>query len=292
MLATWRSCPHKFKLEYLEHWKPRTESVHLHAGKAFAEGLEAARRAHYEEGKSPADSLAEGIRALTLAYGSFECPPDSAKSLPRMLGALEFYFDRWPLGSDPAQPARIKDRLGIEFSFLEPLPITHPVTGDPLLWSGRADQVCEYAGGIFIEDDKTATQLGASWARQWNLRSQFTGYCWAAKNGAARIPVQGVLVRGVSILKTKYDSAEAITYRPDWMIERWFDQTMRDIRRIIEQWAWGHFDMNLDHACAEYGGCTFQQTCMAQDPLPFLETAFQRRKWDPITRTEMVMEAV
>ena len=36
MLATFRSCPQKFFRQYVEHWKPKAESVHLVAGGAFA----------------------------------------------------------------------------------------------------------------------------------------------------------------------------------------------------------------------------------------------------------------
>lgn len=43
MLATFRSCPQKFFRQYIQHWKPKTESVHLIAGGAFAAGIEAAR---------------------------------------------------------------------------------------------------------------------------------------------------------------------------------------------------------------------------------------------------------
>ena len=52
MLATFRSCPQKFFRQYVEHWKPKAESVHLVAGGAFASGIEAARRAFYEKGVS------------------------------------------------------------------------------------------------------------------------------------------------------------------------------------------------------------------------------------------------
>ena len=44
MLGTFRSCPQKLYRQYLQHWKPRGESVHLVAGGAFAEGIEAAGR--------------------------------------------------------------------------------------------------------------------------------------------------------------------------------------------------------------------------------------------------------
>lgn len=287
MLAALRSCPQKFALTYMQHWKPRTESHHLHAGGAFAKGLEAVRRAFYQDHKDADTSLQAGIRALLAAYGEFQPPDDSPKTAARMAGALEFYFSKWPLGSDPAVPAVIGDRLGIEFSFAQPLPLNHPETSEPLIYCGRADQVCDFAGGRYVEDDKTASQLGASWSRQWDLRSQFTGYCWAARS--AGIHVQGVLIRGISILKMKYDCAEAVSYRPEWQVERWLGQTVRDIQRAIRCWQDGYWDWSLDHACTEYGGCTFRQICLMQDPQPFLDLNFERKYWNPLTREETLL---
>ena len=50
MLASFQSCPQKCFRTYLEHWKPKAESVHLVAGGAFARGVEVARKAFYEQG--------------------------------------------------------------------------------------------------------------------------------------------------------------------------------------------------------------------------------------------------
>ena len=285
IMASFRSCPQKAYLEFIEHWKPQTPSVHLHAGAAYAAGLEALRIAFYVEGASPEEALERGLSALMTSYGDFECPPDSAKSLERTAGALEFYASRYPLGEDKAIPLTLPGgRRGIEFSFAEPLDIPHPTTGDPIIYAGRMDMCCSYNGLSLGEDDKTASQLGASWPRQWDLRSQFTGYVWGAAR--AGIKLDGFLVRGVSILKTKYDTLEAITYRPDWQIERWEEQIRRDVRRMIACWDEGYFDYNLDHACVEYGGCVFSQACQMREPLQLLEQRFERRKWDPVTRTE------
>lgn len=284
MLACLRSCRQKFFREYVQHWKPRGLSIHLHAGKCFASGLEAARRAYWQHSLPPAAALRAGLDKLSEEWGDYISPPDSAKSLHRMLGALEHYFTVYPFEMDPAVPAKIGDRLGIEFSFAHPLPVLHPVSGEPLIYCGRADQIVEYAGGLYVSDDKTASQLGGSWSQQWDLRSQFTGYCWAAKAGG--INVAGVLVRGISILKTKYGDAEAITYRPDWQIRRWLDQTTRDIKGAITAWREGYWDWSLDHACTEYGGCSFKQICTVEEPQGFLELNFQRKQWNPLTREE------
>lgn len=283
IMATVKSCGRKAQLEFIEHWRPKDLSVHLHAGASFASGLEVARRAFWIEGKSAEDAVALGYGALLAAYGNFECPPDSAKSAERTAGAYAFYCDRFPIaGTEPVMLPG--GQRAIEFSGAEPLEIPHPETGDPLLYSWRADQIINYAGGRFIEDDKTTSQLGASWSRQWDLRSQFTGYAWGCAK--AGVQVDGVLVRGVSILKTKYDTAEALTYRPQWQIDRWYEQLNRDIKRLIGMWESGCFDYNLDHACAEYGGCLFRGVCVLPEPSQWLEQFFERRQWNPLTRKE------
>lgn len=284
-MKTFKSCARKAYLEYFEHYKPKAPSVHLHAGGAFAHGLEAARRAFYEQGRPHEECVGAGLEALLHFYGDFECPDHIAKNPTRMCGALEFYFANYPMTSDSIHPYEWSPgKYGIEFSFATPLPVDHPVTGSPLIYSGRADMVGVMAGGLFIEDDKTASQLGASWQNQWDLRSQFTGYCWSAQQSG--LAVDGVLIRGVSILKTKYETQQVITYRRKWEMERWLEQLCRDLERMKTMWAEGYFDYNLDEACNEYGGCLFKRVCMSNEPEPWLRDYYERRKWDPLTHTE------
>lgn len=289
MLATFRSCPQKFFRQYVQHWKPKAESVHLVAGGAFAKGIEVARKAFFEEGASHLTAQSAGLKALIEHYGDFECPPDSAKSLHRTAGALEFYFEQYPFGQDGMDPVTFPDgRRGIEFSFAEPLPFHHPVTGDPILYTGRSDMVANFAGGIYVVDEKTTSSLGASWPRQWEMRAQFSGYLWALR----RIGVEpaGAIVRGVSILKTKYDTMQAITYRSPYELERWEEQTCRDLARMQRMWEEGWWDYALDHACAEYGGCSMTQVCKSSDPEIWLPSYFEKRVWDPLLRKETTVE--
>jgi hypothetical protein len=224
------------------------------------------------------------VQALLQAYGDFECPADSPKSAQRMAGALVFYFDTYPIESSGEPIMFAGERRAIEFSFLEPLPFLHPVTKQPVLYSGRADSILNFAGGVWVNDEKTTSSLGASWGNQWDLRSQFTAYCWAASR--AGLKVDGVLVRGVSILKTKYDTQQVLTYRSDWEIDRWLAQVQRDLTRMQECWEAGYWDFNLDHACTEYGGCAFRRVCRSPEPDTWLPMDFERKIWDPVTRTE------
>jgi hypothetical protein len=317
MIASLRSCPQKMFRTYMQHWKPKTESVHLVAGGAFAKGLEVARRAFFEgRAQTPTISYfpgedgmekrevtwaehdceigdregaeALGLGALIAAYGDFECPPESAKSLERTAGALEFSFASYPLGADGMTPILLPNgKRGIEFSFAEPLPINHPVTGDPILYTGRLDMIANFAGGVYIEDDKTTSSLGASWSRQWEMRSQFTGYGWALKQ--IGVDTAGALIRGVSILKTKYDTQQAISYRAPWELERWLEQVVRDIQRLEQMWRGDWYDYNLDNGCAEYGGCNLVQVCKSANPETWLPMYFEQRVWDPLARRQLTV---
>jgi hypothetical protein len=273
----------------VEHWKPKGIGVNLLAGKAFAEGLEATRRAYFEEGRDFDRSMGAGMHALTVAYGDF-IPPDfgsgAYKTLERMLGALEFYFSQWPIDSTP--PHKMPSgSYAIEFSFAQPLPFRHPESGEPFIYAGRADMICDAFEGVYIEDDKTASALRDNWTQQWELRSQFDGYCWAARENG--ISINGVLVRRVSILETKYERADVITYRSAWEINRWLRQVGRDLERAIACWRSGYWDYALDEACNSYGGCPFRKICKAQNGQEWLPMDFERRKWDPLERVETLL---
>lgn len=287
ILSAFRSCPRKFQLQYVEHWKSLTTSVHLVAGGAFAAAIESARTAFYVEGRSAADAEAAGLSALIAHYGDFNCPDDSAKSLERMLGAFEFYLYHYPLGADGADPITLPSgRRGIEFSFAEPLEVRHPVTGDPILYTGRSDMIANRHGtGVWIYDEKTTSSLGATWGRQWEMRSQFTGYSWAARRQG--IKTAGAIVRGVSILKTKYDTLEVPTYRSDYEIDRWESQTIRDVQRMIRCWEDGYWDYSLDGACTDYGGCSFVPICKVSNPEEWLPAKFTQKVWEPLARREL-----
>lgn len=288
MLGTLKSCQQKFNYTYLQEWKPKGLSVHLHAGKSFASALEATRRAYYTSCQSSERSIAIGLGRLMHEYGDFECPSDSAKSLERMMGAFEYYWSRYPLGDPKSFPLTLPGgKLGVEFTFAHPLPINHPETGDPLLYSGAMDAIYSHAGDTYIIDEKTTSQLGASWSRQWDLRAQFTGYAWGCREAGIR--VAGAIVRGVSILKTKYETQECITYRPEWQVNRWYSEMLTIVHRAIASWKNDQWLHDLDSACSEYGGCPFRQCCTVQDDQPWLESYFERRHWDPISRAESLL---
>jgi hypothetical protein len=291
MRSHFLECPRSWLLGSLLSLKSPGTNVHLHAGKAWAEGLEIARRCFYELKMPARESVATGLNALIQSYGDFEAPSHgsgNAKSLDRMIEAFSYYFTCFPLETDPVQPYTPPGgKPMIEFSFTLPLAddLLHPETGEPILYTGRADMVGTYAGAVSVYDDKTTSALGASWANQWLLRAQFTGYCWAARQ--FNIPVTQVVIRGIAILKTQFNHAQVITHRSDHLVDEWHFQIQRDIRRAISCWKEGYYDANLSDSCSGFGSCAFLQPCQSNNPVPWLTGGnYAVRAWNPVTREE------
>jgi len=279
MRGAFSACPQKFFWEFMRHLQPSLVSVHLHAGAAYAKGLEVARKAYYGDGVSAQTAKGLGGKALIEEYGEYEPPSNSPKTLEGMLGAYSFYLEQFPFETDTLTPFRGSD--GVEFSFALPIPGTaHPATGEPILYMGRFDMLGQIGGDLWVVDDKTTQALGPSWSKQWDLRGQFTGYCWAAREYG--YDVKGALIRGVSILKTKFGHAQALTYRPQWLIDSWLEQLARDVNRMIALWEEGHWDRNYDGACVSYGTCQFHTLCSVPEPERWVKADFVERQWNPL----------
>lgn len=288
MLAALKACPQLFYKVYIAEWKSKGLSIHLHAGGAFSKGIETTRRLFYDHNWTADDSVAFGMWTLIQSYGDIIIDEESAKQCLDMAGAFLFYWDNYPLNHEAAYPIILPGgRRAIEFSFVHPLGIAHPVTDQPILYSGRTDAILQYAGAPYIFDEKTTGQMGPTWPRQWKLRSQYAAYSWGAKE--AGIPVKGVVTRGVCILKTEYKTAESIDNFLDWELDRWYSEALEWISDAIRYWKTGRWRYNLDSSCSSYGGCGFQNVCKNEDESPWLETYFERRHWNPVTREETVL---
>ncbi len=275
-------CPRKFYHAHILHLRPKEESVHLVAGAAFAKGLEVVRWAFYAEKLDVDAALCKGLVALIAEYGKFELPDEDKKSLISMCEALVGYFDNYHPGTDPAQPYMVNGKPCVEFNFALPIPdCFHPDTGLPLLYAGRFDMVSVFHDQLMGVDEKTASQLGATWADQWPLRAQFIGYAWGARH--FELPLMGTLIRGVGLYASapRVRFAQAITMVNEVRIERWLNQLKRDIHQAIACWKEGFWDYRLDTACTAYGGCVYKDICLVNDPNPWY-SKYRVFKWDPL----------
>lgn len=284
MRSAFVSCPRKFLFRHLMHKAPPWPSVHLHAGGAFAAGLERVRKGFYLKKESPEDALAEGWVRLMQEYGDFETVKPTNKTAHGMGEALISYFDEYPLEREILLPYTPPGgEPAIEFKFGIPLPIAHPETGDPIIYCGRFDMLGVQNGHLFVVDEKTTGSLGEYWARRYELSAQFTGYCWAARELGYGAPV-GAIIRGIGILKTQINHVSLPLMRPPFMVDEWYDQLLTDIQRMIDAYQKMKFDANLSDACGSYSGCDFLPVCsVPADSRPgLLQINYVEREWSPL----------
>jgi hypothetical protein len=261
-------------------------NVHLLAGGAFAKALEVTRRQFFLAKMPPEDAVACGLEALWSAYGpDADLPEDNPKSCSVIANALVAYFDKYPLSTDFVRPITVEGALTVEFSFSFPLSVKHPVSGLPILYTGRCDAIADYRGQLFTCDEKTTSRLGDSWPAKWPLRGQFIGYNHGChQNG---LPVVGTIVRGVAVRKSgEVDFAEALIFHPQWMVDRWLEQTELTVARMVAAWESGQWAYNFGYACE---GCTFNRLCTTPDWQTFREPYFKENSWNPLTLPEPLL---
>jgi hypothetical protein len=280
-LSAYRRCPRRFFYEFIWNKVGDDTNVHLHAGGAFAKGLEVTRMEYFTNKRPLDESLALGGLALIKFYGDFT-PRDTNdnKSLPMMLGALGYYFERWPIDQFIV-PAEIGGKPAIEFSFAVPFPkVKHPDTGQPITICGRFDMIAQ-AGSILLgEDDKTASMLGTQWLNKWRVGNQITTYCWGAKQYG--IPLQGFNIRGIGLYKRGYEGVDAITYRKAWQLEEWERNTEATLNDAIRDYQRGYWSANWADACNSFSGCPYLMLCESAEPEQWLKVNFKDRTWNPL----------
>lgn len=273
------------------------QRVHLVAGRAFAAGICAVRRAFYGEGVSdPYDLLKAGLAAVRANYDyTGSMPQWCYKTVDRVESALAFYLDKWPLADERLIPVRFHNgTLGIELCESMPTPLQHPTTGATIPFVANFDMLAQdrETGMYWIVDEKTTGKMGDTWALQWALDSQLTGYCFVARRllrlmGDKTAEVAGAIIRGVSFLKTEHAGMECMEYRQPWELERWYYQMMRDMNGWIAAHRNGYHDGVYDHACALYNSpCEYSKLCKAHDPERLIDGNYNIKHYNPLNRED------
>lgn len=285
IITDYKACPLKAFYSGIFRIRPLLTNPHLNSGKAFAVGLDAFRQAYYGTDNSFETAREAGFVALVKSYGLYEPPEKNInKTWNRMASAYFYYLRVYHPKRDSLRPAIINNKIATEFSFALPLDdnLLHPDTGDPILYTGRFDSIMEMGSpqNLFGYDDKTTSQLGATWPDQWGLRSQFIGYDWGAKQYG--INLNGTIIRGISLLKTKHDHAQAIIFFSRWLRARWLESTIYTVKRMVQDYKTKYWDSNLGDSCVAYGGCEFKPLCESPEPHVWIPTYYEFNRWNPL----------
>ena len=310
-LAEAKACETSFYRRHIQHLNGE-ESTDLIAGAAFAEGTHVARRAIYTEGKSVQEGVGEGITALYTSYGDHYNQWKEAKSVERMALALESYFAEYHPDYDDFRPIQLEDGShAMEYNLMAEIrlpngePILHPTLRLPLLFNGRLDLLAEYAGEPWLVDEKTTgSYFTQTWPSSWNMRDQFTAYCWlAGQSGRPELEkLRKCMIRGISLPSSSSKNEDtrrnfysdignikhmiAPTYRTDFMIENWYNSMIQTIVRLLGKYEMvqrsesksphAFFLKNGGSHCVSYGhNCFFTESCMNQNDEKYLEVEEQ-----------------
>lgn len=298
MLSSFRSCPRKFYHEYILGLRTPETKIDLYAGGALADALEAFYTSVFTEQKPTAEALKDCFVAFSKAWGDNPKEPatDSPKSFDRMWEAVADYIRTYPPHTDHIQPYMKADgAVTSEYSFAIPLDPSlfpgmplHPTSGEPFIYCGRFDMLGSYLGRPCIRDEKTTKYAGATWADQWDLRAQFMGYVWACQQSG--FDLDTVVIRGIVIQKTQIKQLEAIKIFPQFMIDRWYEQLVRDLQKISRCWHEGYFDYNFGESCTSYSGCTYRSICRSANPEAWMQE-YKILRWNPLKRSLDTPEA-
>lgn len=282
MLSAFRSCPQKFFNEFVLGLRPPAISVDLHAGAAFSGTLESFYKEFWLNDLTVPIAIGRAHAVFGRLWGDFQPIKDTPKTFDRMWAAFEDYIHTYPPRTDHIQPYFVGGRPTFEFSFAVPLDDPafprHP-SGDPFVYVGRADLLGQYQGRPVIRDEKTSGRLDSNWAEKWDLRAQFLGYVWAARQ--AGLDINTVAVRGVIITKTMIRQVESIKVYSDHLLDLWYLQLQRDLWRLRRCWDDQFFDFNLGESCTQYGSCIFMPLCQSPTPENWYSN-FEVRRWNPI----------
>jgi len=283
MLSTFDACPIKFFREYVEHWSPSAKSVDLHAGGAFAHGIEAVRKGLWADGLSLEDALTYGMREFTQFWGDYEPPEKHPKTYGNMLLALHDYFDHYNPQFDPLKPYIMQDgRPAIEFKFALPTDIIHPESGDPILYCGRFDLLGYFHEVLCVVDEKTSRYTPNSQTLEaYHMRGQFLGYVWAAQQHG--FPVEHALVRVVVILMREFKQLQNPVPIPNWQLERWYENMNDKVSHMVEYWKRGRWPYSYGDACSSYSGCPYMTLCTSAKPENWIGD-YTKRYWNPVAK--------
>lgn len=304
ILSSWATCKRKCFFSHFLHLHPKQISIHLHAGAAYAKALETLRDNFYtvdsDAYKNSELSLTRAVRALFESFGydeSYDAYAETTnKSCERLVDALIAYVKHHPLRTDGVQPLIGSDgKVMTEQSYTMPLEMFHPDTQDPILYHGRADMVVEFMGEPFLYDDKTTSQLGATWINKWDFRSQFDAYTLGFKKSG--VDTVGTIIRGHCFLKNEVKFMDAISRRQQWQLDQWFEDAHQILFEMImyynrakEMFEAGQEKLMLyklfpatgrfNEACSAYAGCEFKALCESQHIQRRLAD-YRIRVWDP-----------
>jgi len=285
-------CLYKYKLAMLEGWQPESKSVHLLFGGWYATALE-----HFHKHRAAGMEWVDAVETVVLEalVNTWEHERDEAgerlpdtgsawesdhntKTRENLIRTIIWYLDQFE--DDAAKTVILSNgQAAVEYSFT--INVDNGIT-----FSGHLDRLVEYAGHIYVQDQKTTgNTITQKFFEGFSPDTQMSMYTFAGKM-LYNIPVHGVIIDGAQIAVGFSRFERGFAWRTADQLDEWYTDTMYHIeaaRKAVEE---NYFPMNRS-SCGNYGGCEFRSIC-SKSPVvrqQYLKgTYVQRTPWNPLEK--------
>jgi hypothetical protein len=96
------------------------------------------------------------------------------------------------------------------------------------------------------------------------------------------LPVQQMLVRGVCFYKDKIAFAEATMSCKPYLLDRWYEQVVKDYKKMVQSYLDDEWDYDFDFACQR--GCPYPDLCTSANEERWQKLNFEEQpnRWNPL----------
>lgn len=274
VVADYRICATKFNLAKIERLSKPTIQDNT-SGSPLLFGTYWHKLQELYHNGTPANAAISQVLAEASKESLATVYPEAKRSLHHLTLLFEHYVATFP---DPFGEFKPYDQLqgkpAFEFE-TEFILSTNPL----IVWRQRYDGIVTLSDGrvACLEHKTSSMDLSKDLRERMLPNAQAVGYVYGLRR-ALNIPAEGVLFNG------------ACTYRPmvnpgykyrgkgsppplflrefvkieEWMLDEWIVQTVRTIKRMIEDIEDNTFDNNAPDACTIFNGrCKFAKICNA-----------------------------
>lgn len=284
------TCLRKYQYYMIDGWRPLGGSIHLEFGLAYATALEHFHK-HLASGMDHEDALCEVIHEALCATwveeryfvdGEWKDGPiewdHPSKTRANLLRTIIWYTDHFR--EDSCTTVILSNgKPAVEYSFSFEL-------ADGLVYCGHIDRLVEYAGEVYVQDQKTTGgTLSPRYFEQFSPHTQMSGYTLAGKI-IHNTKVKGVMIDAVQIAVGFSRFERGFTFRTERQLDEWRTDSLLHIAKAREATVNGYFPQNRS-SCDKFGGCEFRRVCsLSPEVRPnFLKADFkQDKKWNPLER--------
>lgn len=277
-----QTCLRKYQYYMIEGWRPLGGSIHLEFGAAYATALEHFHK-HLALGLDRETALREIIHEALIATWDAEANAPvnwehQSKTRANLLRTIIWYVDHY--ADDPCSTVILSDgKPAVEYSF------TFELAPD-LVYCGHIDRLVEYAGEVYVQDQKTTGHtITPKYFEGFNPSTQMSGYTLAGKI-IYNTKVRGVMIDAVQIAVGFSRFERGFTFRTERQLDEWRTDSLLHIENARRATQTGYFPQN-PQSCSNYGGCEFREVCSRSPEVRpnFLKATFKQDKtWNPLER--------